>query len=79
MGRVAADRMQRNGKKMEILRPGSQCLYGMAMEAELDELDETYAEPVQLAYTAQTAFANAKGKSKGKGKPGGKSGSKVFP
>ena len=50
----------------------------MAAEAEVDELDDTYAESVQLAYAAQTAFAQAKGKSQGKGKLGGKPSGKVI-
>ena len=51
----------------------------VAYEAELDDLDDSFAEPVQLAYAAQTAFSQAKGKGKGKGKgkPGGKSGGKL--
>ena len=52
----------------------------VAFEAELDDLDDSFAESVQLDSqldAAQTAFAQAKGKSKGKGKPGGKSGGKV--
>ena len=47
----------------------------VAFEAELDDLDDSFAESVQLDSqldAAQTAFAQAKGKSKGKGKPGGK-------
>ena len=55
----------------------AQRLYSRWIETELDDLDDSYAESVQLAYAAQTAFAHAKGKSKGKGKPGGKSGGKV--
>ena len=50
----------------------------VAAEAEVDELDDTYAESVQLAYAAQTAFAQAKGKSQGKGKLGGKPSGKVI-
>ena len=51
----------------------------VAYEAELDDLDDSFAEPVQLAYAAQTAFSQAKGKGKGKGKgkPGGKAGGKL--
>ena len=35
-------------------------------------MDDTYAESVQLAFAAQTACAQAKGKAKPGGKPGGK-------
>ena len=44
----------------------------LAFKAELDDLDDTYAESVQLAFAAQTACAQAKGKAKPGGKPGGK-------
>eukprot|EP00439_Symbiodinium_sp_Y106_P057269 s3685_g8.t1 len=47
----------------------------VAFEAELDDLDDTYAESVR-SY-AQTAFVQATGKTKGKGKPGGKPGGTV--
>ena len=44
----------------------------LAFKAELDDLDDAYAESVQLAFAAQTACAQAKGKAKPGGKPGGK-------
>ena len=51
----------------------------VAYEAEVDDLDDSFAESVQLAYAAQTAFTQVKGKGKGKlkGKPGGKAGGKL--
>ena len=50
----------------------------MSEEIGVDDIDEDYAEAVQLAYAATNAFSTAKGKGKGKDKGGkGKSGGKL--